>query len=119
MAGMLGLFWSRFATPDCRCRQIVPVRGIGVARVFAALPAGPLFEVGHNLSAEEVEGAASLVGGQHRSQRNWPGDRGDNIASRKRRAALAAGGLLPSLHILHGAPRRLRAVREMKLFGRA
>jgi hypothetical protein len=38
MAGMLGLFWSRFATQDCRCRQIVPVRGIGVARVFAALP---------------------------------------------------------------------------------
>jgi hypothetical protein len=38
MAGMLGLFWSRFATLDCRCRQIVPVRGIGVARVFAALP---------------------------------------------------------------------------------
>jgi hypothetical protein len=70
MAGMLGLFWSRFATPDCRCRQIVPVRGIGVARVFAALPAGPFYELGHNLSAEEVEGAASLVGGQHRSQRN-------------------------------------------------
>jgi hypothetical protein len=54
--------------------------------------AGPFYELGHNLSGEEVEGAAGLVGGQHRSQRNWPGDRGHNIASRKIRAALAAAG---------------------------
>jgi hypothetical protein len=49
-----------------------------------------LHKLGHNLSGEEVEGEAGLVGGQHRSQRNRPGYRGHNIASRKIRAALAA-----------------------------